>query len=191
MIKKNIIYSFGGNNVEMKYKNVSDSIRGFIPDGKGSGKWIEVLGPVSEKPFPADILSPSSGMYISDNNDAYYLEGWISSSTTPNGPDQRHRNTGMLRINIENLAITKSSGPDPFFDYGALVDVPIYGSNGVLLALGGINQERDVINLNSINVFDKKEDKWYSQLAEGEIPLPRELFCAVGVYEQGRTSFEM
>ena len=175
----------------MEYKDVSDSIRGFTPDGNGSGEWTEVLGPVGKKPFPSDILSPTYGMYIGDGNDGYYLDGWISSSTTPNGPDDYYSNPGLLRINFESLTITNSSGPDLFFDYGALVDVPIYGSNGVLLALGGRNERKNVIGLNIINVFDKKEYKWYSQIAEGEIPPPRDLFCAVGVYEKERTSFEM
>lgn len=189
--KKNIIYSFGGDNLYMKYKDVSDSIQGFTLDGRGGGEWTEVLGLVGKKPFPSDILSPSQGLYTGDINDAYYLGGFISSLSTPRGPDESYANTGLLRINFESLTITNSSGPDLSFNYGALVDVPIYGSNGVLLALGGGAGPENPTGLNSIRVFDKKEYKWYSQSAEGEIPPPRGHFCAVGVYGKGRTSFEM
>lgn len=175
----------------MNYQDVSDSMLGFTLDGKGGGEWTEVLGLVGKKPFPSDIHSPSRGMYTGDINDGYYLGGYISSLTTPNGPDLFYNNTGMLRMHFENLTITNSSGPDVLFDFGALVDVPIYGSNGVLLGLGGTNDQDGSIGFNTINVFDKKEYKWYSQIAEGAFPTPREFFCAVGVYGKGRTSFEM
>ena len=175
----------------MEYKSVIDSMRGFTPNGKGGGEWAEVLGPVGKKPFPFDILSPTSGKYTGDIKNGYYLDGWISDSSSPNAPHDWYYNTGLLKINFENLTITNSSRPDLFFNTGVLVDVPIYGPNGVLLALGGTNRQEQNIGLNSINVFDKKEDKWYSQIAEGEIPLPRGCFCAVGVYGRERTSFEM
>lgn len=190
--KKNIVYSFGGDNYN-DYDTVFDSIRGFTPDTEGSGKWKEVVGLNSTIPFPSDIHCPSAGTFTSDGNEAYYLGGFISSATTSEGPYHSFNNTGLLRFNFESLKITNSSGPDLLLDYGAFVNVPIYGSGGVLLAFGGINNQKysNGIPFNTIQVFDKKKGKWYSQVAAGEIPRPRNWFCAVGVHGKERTSFEM
>lgn len=191
--KRNVIYSFGGDNLDMYYKNLFDLIQSFTLDGKGSGEWIETVGRVGKTPFPSDIHSPSSGMFTNDVDDAYYLGGWISFGKTSFGPGDHHNNTDLLKFNFESLTITTLESPDLMIDYGALVNVPIYGPNGVLLAFGGKNGQtyRFGVGFNNINVFDKKEGKWYSQIAEGDIPLPRVWFCAVGVHDKRRTSFEM
>lgn len=190
--KRNIIYTFGGDNSDIEdYVSLSDTMWGFTPNDKGGGGWAEVLGPVGHKPFPSDLHGTTSGMFIGDDNDGYYLGGYISKTTTLNGPDNFYNNTGLLKFNFESLTITNSSGPDLMFDFGALVNVPIYDPNGVLLAFGGLNDQKSEIGFNNINIFDKKDHKWYSQTAEGDIPQPRSLFCAVGAHGKEGTSFEM
>ena len=144
---------------------------------------------MGEKPFPPEIHAASSGMFTSDNNDAYYLGGFISYTTSSTASDE-YRNTGLLQLDFETLTLTNSSELGFSSQGGALLNVPIYGANGVLIAFGGGDQDHGV-GLNSIKVFDKKERKWYSQIAEGDIPQPRSYFCAVGVYGKGYTSYEM
>lgn len=188
---KNIIYCFGGDIPEDKDWTPPQyaSLLGFTPDGNGGGKWTEVLGHVGEKPFPLDIQSTSAGMVASDNNDAYDLGGFISNRTSPDASIS-FQNTGLLRLNFETLTLTNSSEPGSPYPYGALLNVPIYGSNGVLINMGGGSHEYSV-GFNNISVFDKREQKWYSQIAEGDIPRARSLFCAVGVHGKRNTSFEM
>lgn len=186
--EKNVIYRFGEDNprTEDNPPPPSDSIWGFTPDGNGGGTWTEVLGLVGKKPFPSDIHGTSSGMFVSDNNDAYYVGGFISDRTSPQASDT-FTNTGLLRLNFETLTLTNSSELGWSVKSGALLNVPAYE---ILVAIGGGSQELGV-GFNSIKIFDKKQHKWYEQIAEGDIPRPRSFFCAVGVHGKGHDSFEM
>lgn len=190
--ERNVIYQFGGDNpLQNRFAPPpSDSIQGFTPDGVGGGHWTEIIGLVGEKPFPSDIHGTSSGMFTSDDKDAYYAGGFISERTSPSVPNGNHQNFGLLRLNFETITLTNSSSFGLSFFRGGFLNVPVYGSRGVLLAFGG-SSDKGAVGFNIINVFDKKEHKWYPQIAEGEIPRPRDLFCAVGVHGKEHKSFEM
>lgn len=188
----------------MEYKRPSDSIQGFTPDGKGGGNWTEVFGYVGKKPFPDNIRGVTSGKFTSDNNTGFYLGGYVDNTTTPSAAsDVWQYNKGLLTLNFEDPTFTNVSNldlPDSLNhganDAGVLLNVPIYGPKGVLLDFGGgsegIGDSRGFIKgFNTINIFDKAENKWYSQTAGGDVPLPRYLFCAVGVHGMNHTSFEM
>lgn len=188
---RNIIYCFGGDNPKQDRDAPapSDSIQGFTPDGNGGGNWKEVLGFVGEKPFPSNIHGTSSGMFTSDGTDAYYNGGFISERTSPSVPTGEYPNRGLLRLNFDAISLTNSSRLALPFYRGVFLNVPVYGSQGVLVAFGGSGVEP--MGFNVLNVFDKKEQKWYTQAAEGDIPRPRDLPCAVGVHEKEQKSFEM
>lgn len=190
--EKNVMYQFGGDNpVQDRFAPPpSDSIQGFTPDGAGRGHWAEIIGLVGEKPFPSDIHSPSSGMFISDDQDAYYAGGFISERTSPSVPNGYRQNFGLLRLNFETIELTNSTSSGLSFFAGGFLNVPFYGSHGVLLAFGGLGDE-GAVGFNNISVFDKKEQKWYPQIAEGDIPRSRVRFCAVGVHGTEHKSFEM
>lgn len=188
--EKHVIYCFGGDNPGgFDGPDPADIVQAFTPDEKGGGEWTEALGPVGEKPFPPDIHGTSSGMFANDDNDAYFVGGFINSGTSPSA-SQQFDNTGLLRLNFESLTLTNSTSLGKAPPGGVLLDVPIYGSNGVLLALGGGSIEQPT-GFNSIDVFDKKEQRWFSQIAEGDIPRPRARFCAVGIHGKNNASFEM
>lgn len=195
--QRNVIYCFGGDNDFMTYKNSSDCIQSFTPDDKGGGEWMEILGPVGKKPFPSDIHGVSNGKFTSDTNEAYYLGGNVGERSSPSGMENTYYNFGMLKLNFENLTFTNSSYLElsdplkPNFGYGGvLLNVPIYGSEGVLLDFGG-GRDEFFEGFNRINIFDKNQNKWYYQIADGDLPRPRSHFCAVGVHEKNYTSFEM
>lgn len=124
-------------------------------------------------------------MFANDDKTAYYNGGFISEYTSPSVPIGGYQNSDLLTFNFETITLTKSNGFAFPFYRGVFLNVPIYGANGVLVAFGGSR------GLNVINVFDKKEQKWYTQGAEGDIPPARDLACAVSVYEKERKSFEM
>lgn len=192
--ERNIIYAFGGDNLEEQSPPPpSDSIRSFTPNGNGGGNWTEVLGVVGRKPFPSNMHGTSSGMYTSDDKDAYYVGGFISERTSPTSstPEtEAYHNPGLLRLNFETITLTNSSDSGLAFDFGVLLNAPVYGSDGVLLSFGG-GKKNAVVGFNNIHIFDKKERKWFSQIADGDIPRPRNYFCAVGVQGKNETSFEM
>ena len=196
--KRNVVYCFGGNNFGMSYKDPSDSIQAFTPDGKGGGEWAEILGLVGEKRFPYDIHAVSYGEFTSDVDEGFYLGGVMGDITTPfSNSDGLDLSNGLLRLNFESLSFTNSTKPDiPYSsyqrtgDYGVLLNVPIYGPKGVLLLFGG-GYDGFIEGFNSINIFDKAENKWHNQTADGDVPPPRQYFCAVGVHGTNHTSFEM
>ena len=134
-------------------------------------------------------------MFTNDDNNAYYLGGKISNKTSPTVSVQ-YQNTGLLQLNFDTLTLTNStdlglsSSSGLSSQAGVLLNVPVYGVNGVLVNFGG-GDVKQRVGFNIINVFDKKEQKWYSQTAEGDIPRPRSLFCAVGVQGENHTSYEM
>lgn len=188
----NIIYCFGGFT-PIGYPNTApavDSVFGFTPDGNGGGSWKEVIGFVGEKPFPLEIHGVSSGIFASDNSDAYYLGGFISNRTSPTA-SLEYPNTGLLQLNFETLTLTNSSELGFPIKSGASLNVPGYGAEGVLVAFGGENWPDQGVGLNIINIFDKTKREWHYQIAKGDIPRPRYIFCAVGVQGQGHTSYEM
>ena len=189
--KKNAIYCFGGDNPrqDRDAPSPTDSIQRFTPNGDGGGSWKEVLGFVGEKTFPSNIHGTSSGMFTSDDKNAYYNGGFISERTSPSVSNGEYSNDGLLKLNFETVTLTNSTRLSLPFFRGVFLNVPIYGSDGVLLAFGGSGQRP--MGLNVLNIFDKTEQKWYTQMAEGDIPRPRDLPCAVGVHEKNNKTFEM
>lgn len=74
---------------------------------------------------------------------------------------------------------------------GAMINIPTYGDNGVLLILPDANDTSQTVGFNNITLYDKKNQKRYSQVTTGEIPEFRSHFCAVGVESDERPYFEM
>ena len=166
-----------------------ESIWAFTPDGKGAGNWREVLGPTGAKPFPSDILRPSSGAVASNGSHGYYLGGWVKRATSPlSSEDSKELVPGLLTLKFTDLTITNTS--DGVYEYGRMVDVPSYGTSGVLILLSKGTWPH-LLPFNSISIYDKTEQKWYSQLASGAIPDPRIAYCIVGIRGIESDTFEM
>lgn len=193
--KRNTIYCFGGATTfatkVLYYLNpLPDSIWGFKPDGEGSGTWHQVLGPIS-KPFPSDIHRIACGLSGSDGSRGYYLGGFVSWETSPGMPQDRFFPPSLLMFDFETLTITNSSD-DGYISQnsGAMINIPIYGENGVLVILPSFN-ERPNDGFNNISFYDKKNKKRYTQVASGDIPEPRTLFCAIGIEGDEKPYFGM
>lgn len=192
----NTIYCFGGrmsfaSEALQELQTPPDSIWGFKPDGEGSGTWHQVLGPVST-PFPTDIHRPAEGQSASDGRRAYYLGGRGSAKTSLGMPQSEIYLPGLLMFDFETLTITNSSDDSYTSSQvpGAMINIPIYGENGVLLLLPN-DSEKQYVGFNNITFYDKKSKKRYTQVASGDIPEPRSNFCAVGIEGNEKPYFEM
>lgn len=64
-----------------------ESIWGFKQNDNGSAAWYQVIGPVSNIPFPPSIHRIARGMSASDDNRAYYLGGFFAGDTSPSSSD--------------------------------------------------------------------------------------------------------
>lgn len=106
---------------------------------------------------------------------------------------------GLLTFRFDDLHITNTSdgnyGRSPsrndIAGSGKMVNIPTFGTGGIIILLGE-GDPTQVISFNNITIYDKTEQKWYSQLASGALPVPRSDFCIVGIPGTAASdSFEM
>lgn len=203
----NTIYCFGGDIfhgqdgqvVRNTLPAAPEFILGLTLEGKGRGFWSQSLGPTAPKPFPRDIYRPSSGASAADSNSGYYIAEFLSKMTSPSGPDAWIQSPGMLKFRFDGLELTNSSdGGFPLSHVanqdgsGAMINIPNYGTSGILALLGG-GKYQQPMTFRNITLYDKSNGKWYYQLTSGDLPdlpEPRIQLCAVGIQVRG-DSFEM
>lgn len=190
--KQNLIYCFGGFRTYALYSydpTPVESMWAFTPDEKGTGSWKEVLGPTGTDAFPSDIKRPFLGGYCSDERYGYYVGGYRNTRSTPSlETDFDIISRGLLTFDFGNLTITntydgnfaRSQSFESIAGSGKLVNVPTYGAGGILILLGE-GDPNTVVSFNNVTIYDKIAQKWYSQLASGDIPEPRSDFCIVGI----------
>lgn len=190
--KQNLIYCFGGFRTYALYSydpTPVESMWAFTPDEKGTGSWKEVLGPTGTDAFPSDIKRPFLGGYCSDERYGYYVGGYRNTRSTPSlETDFAIISRGLLTFDFGNLTITntydgnfaRSQSFESIAGSGKLVNVPTYGAGGILILLGE-GDPNTVVSFNNVTIYDKIAQKWYSQLASGDIPEPRSDFCIVGI----------
>lgn len=191
--ERKIVYSFGGIQSDAtdylrSLDAPSPSIGKFTPDGQGGGFWNEAVGLVGS-PFPQGITAQSNGATVSDGSTAYALGGWTRSDNYL----RKLWTPGLLSFDMADQTITNSSDGGYVQDYthpGTMINIPNYGSRGILIVLGGGNYNH-IRGFNNITIYDKGEQKWYYQVATGDIPRPRAFHCAVGIQSRGGSSFEM
>ncbi len=140
-------------------------------------------------PFPQGITAQSNGATVGDGSTAYALGGWTRSDNYL----RKLWAPGLLSFDMADQTITNSSDGGYVQDYthpGTMINIPNYGSRGILIVLGGGNYNH-IRGFNNITIYDKGEQKWYYQVATGDIPRPRAFHCAVGIQSRGGSSFEM
>ena len=197
----NRVFCFGGEkswaNVEIdEVPTPPESMWQFVPDGYGGGTWSEVLGASSQHPFPPGIIRPAGGGSASDSENAYYLGGLSPPNTSPEFAAGTASVPGMLTFNYDSLTLTNSSNdggyfasiytPSEWHTAGLMLSAPQFGVDGILIMLGG-----EQGSFTSITIYDKHEQKWYSQTITGPAPLVRVYFCAVGVKGGDGSTYEM
>lgn len=200
--KRNLIYCFGGFRtfvLDSLDPTPFESMWTFAPDGRGSGNWKEVLGPTANV-FPSDIVRPHSGGFCNDESSGYYVGGYLSGlSTTSRKFSPEIVSRGLLTFRFDDLHITNTSdgnygrslSREDIAGSGKMVNIPTFGTGGIIILLGE-GDPTQVISFNNITIYDKAEQKWYSQLASGAIPDPRSDFCIVGIPGTAASdSFEM
>lgn len=199
--RENIVYCYGGalswaNDAARALELPPASIWGFTPDGQGRGKWAEVIGSTSEKPFPSGIIMAAGGVSAYDDYYGYYLGGFVSRGTShevylENGT--LISVPGLLTYIFDSSTITNTSdgGYQGFFfpdkawvGPAVMLNVPVYGTDGILVLMGGTE------DFHNITIFDKHAHSWLSQTAAGTVPAPRSLFCAIGI-QASDYSYEM
>ena len=199
------IYCFGGQkSADSQRASVpipSESVWGLSPDGSGSGVWKEYLGSTTSKPFPQDIVRPSHGVSVSDGNKGYFLGGYVTLASSPGAAlpwGATEFSPGILTLDFASLTLTNSTNVANFYQSddwhppGRMVYAPVFGTSGILVAMGGSAGQLEVGGpFNNISIFDIGSQRWFYQVATGTIPNPRWDFCAVGVHDSENNTYEM
>ena len=201
--KNGTIYCFGGENsgYHNSMATPQESIWGLSPDDHGGGNWTEYVGPTSQTPFPQGILRPTGGFNGDDGENGYYFGGHVDRSSSPSITlpwGQTVFTPGLLTFNFDSLMLTNNTNVATHIEGGSsaasgrMVHAPSFGKAGILVALGGGAGPIEAGGaFNNISIFDLESKTWYYQAATGTIPSPRSSFCAVGVQEKTKSSFEM
>ena len=150
----------------------------FDSDGQGGGSWHDV-------PVPANFVRNTHGQSTFHNGVGYLLGGQISGLTSPyfNGLSEWNV-PGLVSYDISSNTFTNTSsqglGTQGGRDIdGELVFVPSFGSQGVLVALGG--HASNLTGFDHVSIYDLSAKQWYSQATSGLIPGARVEACSVGV----------
>jgi len=187
----NSVFSFGG----WPYlQETGYTIYSFQPDGHGGAVWEQSFG--TSDVLWQSFVAPFGAQYASSSK-AFYIHGateiYINNSIS-----------GLAVFDFQKYdwANDSSSGYSDS-GYGVLGEaqyVPISGSDGVLVFLGGSTPQNqtfqyhtgiDLSSMSNITIYDINAGQWYHQTATGDIPSPRTEFCMVGVSAADNSSYEM
>ncbi|MCJ1427876.1 hypothetical protein MMC29_005782 [Sticta canariensis] len=206
--KTNSVYCFGGLRSYATSRLAAlrppiESIWGFKLNDQGTAMWDQVIGPLTQTPFPNTIHRIARGMSVTDGNRAYYLGGFYSGETSPSSfytnAKDRAPSPGLLVFDFNTLTFTNSSDGGYLAPQisgrtdrpaGAMIHMSMYGDDGILGILPSGRNRQDFA-FNNITLYDKKTQKWYSQTTSGDIPEPRSYFCADGVAGDEKNTFEI
>ena len=127
-----------------------------------------------------------------DNGSAYILGGLGNLSISYSSPVL----PGMIQFDMNTKTFSNKTdavgpGGKPAFQ-GSLQYVPVYGSGGLHIAMGGDDGSEGAasIDFGSVWVYDPAGSVWYNQSTTGNKPAPRKQFCTAGVASSNQT-YEM
>ncbi|MCJ1464968.1 hypothetical protein MMC07_003583 [Pseudocyphellaria aurata] len=192
---RNSIYRFG--SLELSPDSPLDGapitlIWGFNLSDEGTAAWYPVLGeptnltfspPANTTPFPSDLY-PVYETSTSDGNRAYYL-----GDLFPSGTNSQRRGCELVTFDFNTRKVTNTTDDYGLAlkDAGQLISIPTYGDDGILVIIPDTFSGPH----NNLTLYDKKNHRWYSQIASGDMPSPRSSFCAVGAGGDKNNTFEI
>jgi len=164
-------------------KDVVTWAKGPLPEVKGS----TILPPI----FATIVQSPTK----------LYYYGGKADFTEPNGNLNQFR--GLVTYDFSSHSWINSSQPSAWESSGisgrSLLGegyyVPTFGASGVLLFLGGFQNEDGpdlaVVDMESVVIYDIGSGNWYQQKVSGDSPGGRAAFCLTGASADDNCSFKV
>ncbi|KAK3504040.1 hypothetical protein B0T13DRAFT_523020 [Neurospora crassa] len=157
-------YIFGGRTTYMinMDKITKDGIWRFTVDGTGGGTWT------LERPSDPDVLKK---LNLTD-------KAAFTATRSPSGG-------GMVSYDMKSRTFSRTDTSAVMPPLGTLVDgraqfVPQFGSDGLMLVLGG-RIGGGTLDFNNITFYNLKSGQWGWQKTVGYAPTDRGSFCMVGV----------
>jgi hypothetical protein len=154
-----------------------------------NGSWNEVLW-AKHRAFAA-LTRPLSGLSAFAGDSAYVLGGCASGQDKTTALTDRTPLPGLVHYNMTIREFTNMTAT-PYYGTGTaqrgqMVHVPLWGDlqHRLLIMLGGYSSGfteftpgHGHLSFDNITLYDPAARKWYWQTAQGDIPPPRDEFCA-------------
>ena len=162
------------------------------PDGAGSGAWNQII--TATAPVWDSLTRPRYPLQAYGSHSAWILGGnnLPSESPTPIGESIVHFDMGSRTF--ENSTVHCCNATKGIAG-GAMQYVPIFGTEGFFVVMGGANGNapggaHDLIGFTTVSVFDPAKQEWWNQTTTGGEPSPRMQFCTAGINSTNGT-YEM
>ncbi|KAI1495891.1 hypothetical protein F5X99DRAFT_425530 [Biscogniauxia marginata] len=188
-LSTNSLYTWGGTS--RAGLPPIDEVWRFSADGKGGGEWSQV----SQQDYvDFSKLARPAGSAFTQSQDIGYALGGEATSTTDSTIQKKtpgYALPGLVSYDFRTGQWANSSSAS-YGGYGTSLNaraeyVP-YGSNGLLLFLGGAETPVDAtnetivqLNWNTVTLYDPTTQKWYQQGTTGMRPPTVEGACSVGI----------
>ncbi|KAM3070000.1 hypothetical protein ACMFMG_003964 [Clarireedia jacksonii] len=164
-------------------------------NSKGSGTWSQVS--FSDSKFKT-LVRPGYGLRAASSTTGYSMGGMQTIFPS----DTYWSIPGLITFdfasqkwsNLSTIGIYSESG---MALYGAGQFVPSFGSEGVMVMIGGAvptnswDKSGALRPMTNITVFDPSSQGWYSQTATGDIPMSRRDICIIGVQSSSESTYEI
>lgn len=156
------------------------SIWTFKPDGAGSGSWAQAIKANAAALKP--ISQPVGTLMAYGPDNAWALGGFAAVSDPYNlGVAQ----PGLVEFDFGSRTFTNMSASEYTSNgtvaWGTMHYVPSFGSEGILVVMGGMQAAGGMISFDTVHVYDPAKQEWFNQTTTGDAPEARFHQCAAGV----------
>jgi hypothetical protein len=150
----------------------------------------------------AALTRPVDGLSAYAGDNAYVLGGYASGQDRTKVARDGTVLPGLVHYNMSSGAFSNTTATayhgTGSAQRGQMVHVPAYGARGLYAMLGGYSALPAIgfthgyghLSFMNITLYDPATRQWHWQTAEGDVPRPREEFCAAGATSTNGT-YEM
>ena len=155
------------------------SLWSFKPDGTGSGVWSPVISAGASA--LQTLNRPTVPLSASGKDTALVLGG---------RDDSGNFLPGLIQFDMNKRIFTNISSEDigKIATRGAMHYVPVFGTEGIFIALGGTYRPgAGMPDFGNLPIFDPMAQKWYNQNTTGNKPASRVNTCVAGIASTNQT----
>ncbi|KZM21775.1 hypothetical protein ST47_g7169 [Ascochyta rabiei] len=149
----------------------------------------------SPSPTQSGISWPAFGSgIVTEGGTAYYYGGYLSNKTTPKWNSDPLMLSSLISFDMDTQTWSNQTYDSTSRAGGSLQYLPASAS-GILVYFGGIEGDSEggvrYANMSEIRVFDINENKWFTQIASGDVPSPRRGVCAGVAWANDHSSYNI
>ncbi|PBP16800.1 cell wall anchored protein [Diplocarpon rosae] len=182
------IYLYGGD-----YSDITPNSPNLLAYDPLHDQWNS-FGPPNR---PIQSVSWGGGVGISSLGQGYVLGGWLSNASVAGWSGGPLATNSLIKYDMNTNDWTNNTGPADSLPRaeGVMLYVPA-SDDGLLVYFGGVtapynNETFLPAPMTTIQIYDIRSSKWYTQDTVGNAPLSRRRFCAGVVAAQDYSSYNI